>query len=509
MKKCISAVRYGLETLKVSSDRLFNLIETSRGYTGDIYERWLAARIIDVAEADGVGFSQLLVKKFNILMELSEMDGVDIRKDYLKFFCKLIGAEQSDVYTVGFGHYDFFNESRKLDSVDWYTGVDYDEENSFFTDALDSDELKTSIRSGVFPVLLNLSPEGVGKKSDLFLDAKSRGLNLKNIGSALLYRLCLLYDVYGCSESCFCFICPVEFLYDDGNTGIFGELLGRFRVSGYAVSDLNPYFGDYAICVCRPYIDDTRMDGIYLSTGHMGMDGEFEKTSKGKLYTRSRRKMVDTLRAYKAYMKDTVRVENNGKVVGSGIGFQKALGYLNIGSTVSLSTLPLGSSSGNTGESIPITKSNLLEVIGYYGLYKSNEENGCFTDINSIVGGHARFSEMVCNCLPVFLYDYDSLFKGYEVDGEVVENHFSGSSLAALISNAEVNFSFEAKELMGICKYFYTEAAEKGYTAEKLGSMSFLELRKSLVDTEADKMYYQRLSNLKKYISSSYRGVVY
>ena len=46
MKKCLSAVRYGLETLGVSSDKLFHLIETSRGYDGEDYDRW--SRIFSV-----------------------------------------------------------------------------------------------------------------------------------------------------------------------------------------------------------------------------------------------------------------------------------------------------------------------------------------------------------------------------------------------------------------------------------------------------------------------------
>lgn len=69
-----------METLGVSSDKLFHLIETSRGYDGDDYERWLSGKIIEIAEADGVGFSQLLVKKFNILSELAAQDGMEIRE---------------------------------------------------------------------------------------------------------------------------------------------------------------------------------------------------------------------------------------------------------------------------------------------------------------------------------------------------------------------------------------------------------------------------------------------
>ena len=72
MKVANEAIRYGIETLGVSPDEMFSLIESSNGYEGDDYKRWLASEIIKLVENSGMGYSQLLIKKFNIIQELMD-----------------------------------------------------------------------------------------------------------------------------------------------------------------------------------------------------------------------------------------------------------------------------------------------------------------------------------------------------------------------------------------------------------------------------------------------------
>ena len=72
MKNTIDAIKYGLETLKVSPKELNSLIESSKGYDGDDYKRWLANEIIKIAEKDDVGYSQLLAKWFNLIQSIIE-----------------------------------------------------------------------------------------------------------------------------------------------------------------------------------------------------------------------------------------------------------------------------------------------------------------------------------------------------------------------------------------------------------------------------------------------------
>ena len=100
MKYTREAIRYGIETLGVTPDELFSLIESSEGYDGDDYRRWLAARIIEVAERDGVGFTQLLVKKFAITQSLAEEYSDDgIKEEWLEYFNSVFS--NFNVFSVG------------------------------------------------------------------------------------------------------------------------------------------------------------------------------------------------------------------------------------------------------------------------------------------------------------------------------------------------------------------------------------------------------------------------
>ena len=122
MRKAKSAVMYGMETLRVSPDELFKLIESSQGYDGDDYNRWLAGRIIEVAEKDGVQFSQLLAKKFVIVNEILEevSDVQSIKEEFLDIFKSTLNDTLYSVDFEGLG---------EAVEVDWFTGLDLDSEN--------------------------------------------------------------------------------------------------------------------------------------------------------------------------------------------------------------------------------------------------------------------------------------------------------------------------------------------------------------------------------------------
>ena len=61
MKKVEEAIKYALETLKSNPDDLFDLFSTSRDYEGDDYKRWLAKKIIDLAEKEGVAIKRVVM----------------------------------------------------------------------------------------------------------------------------------------------------------------------------------------------------------------------------------------------------------------------------------------------------------------------------------------------------------------------------------------------------------------------------------------------------------------
>ena len=131
-----------------------------------------------------------------------------------------------------------------------------------------------------------------------------------------------------------------------------------------------------------------------------------------------------------------------------------------------------------------------------------------YTDINMLVSGHSKYADLVYNSLPLFLFDIGSEWRGYSVksgdEKRLLKNKFDpfdSPIVKSLLDVAEVHFSFEAKELMSFCRSYY-DKLERDRSL-----MSFSEIRSNVNDEGLDKMYYNALSNLKKYISATYREV--
>lgn len=498
MKKAISAVRYGIETLKVSPDEMFNLISASRGYNGDVYERWLAARIIEVAENDGVGFSQLLVKKFNILSDMAEGEEGEIRKEYINLFCNMLMRNIKDLYTIGFDTYEYLPDENKLDKESFFSGIDYDEVNSFFVENLDSERLKESISNGDFPFLFKFEFESSNKKSDLVADAKSAGIILKNEGSEILYRMIMLERVYGNSENTksFGFVCPISFLYSEENRGIIGEFLKYFEVTGYTIPDLSMFSGKSAFCICKSRLVQAFHPVIRLVD--MKLEGETPILGKlKKLYTYTDTSMFEELKNESSMTSDVVG-EKGGKYYGGVKGNSKAVGYLVLDGGLRLQSCPeVGVDVENI---IPITGRNILLAITYYGLYIANMGTGYFSDVTSILNGHEKFEELAYNCLPLFLFSKDSNFKdlynGDKLVSKNVLNVLDSQIVSRLYEKAEVHFCFEAKELWGIGKSVYSKVSD--------GSLTFSEMLKQLNDKDLLNRYLSVSRNLKGYITSNY-----
>ena len=194
MKRTIEAVKYGIETLGISPNALFDLIKSSNGYDGDDYSRWLANEIIKIAEKDGVGYSQLLVKKFTIISSI--LDGVDvsIKKEWLDFFSSMLGVDSGSVMSINFdGIGTKFEED-----VDWYSDVDLMSEK-FFSEGNLPENLMSNLRGDSeenFAIVAKLESDSCSKNSELFKSAKSVGVVCKNKGSMLLYRMCNLAEAW-------------------------------------------------------------------------------------------------------------------------------------------------------------------------------------------------------------------------------------------------------------------------------------------------------------------------
>lgn len=502
MKKTVSAVKYGMRVLKLTPDELFKLIESSNGYSGDDYARWLASKIIEVSEADGVQFSQLLVKKFNIINEILESATGEqkISEGFLDIFKNSLNK---DLYSVGFEEID-----RTLE-VDWYKGIDLDNENSFFAMQYLPEELQNKLlEDESFSIIMKLSLEPSEKKSDLYLDAKGKGLSLQSKGAMMLYRLCMLVDAFALTKVKFGVLCPVKFLYDNDNLDIIDYLQGVFKVSeGYSMKSVEMSLnalnaGDMAYIVLEPrQFEEECQDGIVLTSISLSEDEPcgFEE-KEVKRYSHSRQSMLNKISEESVKLRDDMMMQSLGNKTSWGKGYQDALGYMNLNGTVTLSTLP---EEGKT--SIAITEDNIKDIIAYFGVTVSREtQYGYQDDLPCLMDGMSDYDELLYNCLPLFLFDYQSGFKDMGIEKHNgkdyrFKNNFSLENSDVVDSLLDVGlpyFSYEAKEVFNLCKDFIEFMNEKG----NYKNLSFQELRACSDDTDINKMYEDRLLKLKETI---------
>lgn len=505
MRKTKAAVRYGMETLKLSPDELFKLIESSQGYEGEDYPRWLAGKIIEVAEEDGVQYSQLLVKKFNIVNELlEEVEGSQVvKEDFLDIFKSCL---HEDLYSV-----DFEGLGKGLD-VDWYNGIDFDSENSFFVKEKLPEDLQEKIfNDEKFSVLFKLASDNANKKSDLYSDAKSQGIFLHSKGAVILYRLCNLVASFDLTNAKFGIMVPVKFLYDPDNYSIIDYMLSFFNVEvGYSMKSievsLNAFnSGDLAFLALTPRRDDEGQDGITLTAITLD-DSELAGFVElnDKRYSKSFTPMLNKITDNSPNLDTLVPYVSANGEVGECNGYSEALGYLNINGNISLTTLPAMSGK----KSIPITEANIKDIIAYYGVTVSRELDwGYSSDIPCLIDGRVGYEELLYNCLPLFLFDYKSKFCRYDElvlpDGDVVSvdnklDVITSDVVKGLLDVGHPYFSFEAKELYNICVDYIN------YTKDNIGisGKTFEELRGMSDNANFNRLYEEKLAILKEYVNN-------
>ena len=333
----------------------------------------------------------------------------------------------------------------------------------------------------------------------------------------MLYRLCNLYDAFNPYESKFALLCSTSFLYSEENKGIINHFLSRFRVDGNVFNDFSKNIysrRDFAFLICSPLSNnDMVQDTIELSRAYILEDGSMEEKGKPISYTFSNESFLGILKSkYKDLMTDKVLGENENGVIEGNLevlvkGNKNALGYLNYGDKVFLTSNPYVYHDGNV-KCIPITRSNLLEIVAYYGVLKSRQCCSVSSSINFLVEGNPKYKEVVFNCLPLFLFDVDSRFRDYgtvKFNGEVVrmQNYFNplkSDILKPVLEKAELNYTFEAKEVYYKCISCLDYVVEK--QPEFLVGSSFNELRKGINDTQIVEGYMAKLDDLKHYINS-------
>lgn len=508
MKNTREAVKYAIETLAVTPEEFFSLVESSNGYEGEDYKRWLANEVIKIAEKDGVGFSQLLVKKFSIIQSLAEESEVTIRPCWLDKLEKLIGID--NIVSI-----DFEGLGAPIEGVNWFEGIDYSTLVSNFTlEVLPEDISNAVVNSEDICFITELSTDAPNKSLDLFQACKNEGIQCKNEGSLMLYRMISMIEAFDCGEQFkFAFLSDVSFLYSPENKGIIKHFLKYFNCTGFTVKSTDLYdgtfvSGKYAFVVCTPRVaGNIQQDCITLAESKL-VNGE-TVDGGSRRYSHSSTKMIEYILKNSVTMTDLVYSETKGKLNTDKVkGSTDALGYMNIDKSgyTWLTCYP----DTDADVYVAIIKSNLSRFILYFGVSKSLGHFGLPCEIPLVVNGCEDYLNLLYNCLPIFLYSTDSKFKSHgsvRVMGEIENlvsqfDHF-GSLVESLLAKGEVHFSFESKELLSICKGFldYLE------TEMKLSStgMTFGDVRKEANHEDLNRSYLSALTNSMDYIKNLYR----
>ena len=182
----------------------------------------------------------------------------------------------------------------------------------------------------------------------------------------------------------------------------------------------------------------------------------------------------------------------------------EVLGYLNI-SRNGMSDCSLTSVKDESAmHSIAINRGNFSDVVVFYSVAISMIGGGISSSIKKFVDGNPMFKVLFYNCLPLFLFGTSSRFKA--VDG--VENKMDvlGSPfIKKLLNEGEMYYSFEAKELLDVCKGFLS------FLSEREGGISsgltFEEVRKEAEHDGLNSAYITALKNLEDNIRLLYRKV--
>lgn len=503
MQKTKEAIKYGLSTMSVTPKELFALIESSNGYDGEDDKRWLTAQIIKIAEKDGVGYSQLLAKWFNIISsieeESSDMTFKDMWVDRIREM-----AGDSLVFTVGMGEENDFGTS--LDDVDWFDGVDITW-NTWFTDEKLPEEVSNALHGGEkVTFVINLDSKMVVKKgSSLVLDAKSNGVICANTGALLMYRLCNMLSAMEYAENFrVILVADTKFLLDRDNIGVIKYFLNHFSYEGFVINSKDLYNSaftseDFAIMSCEARIGSIQSGIVLPKVVGNAVGAESKRYSPGgnmwrKLIESEKISSTCSVPAINAALELSSTVEY---VVG---GYENPLGYIcrdEKSRVAMLTTLPVLYSA-----SAPITVRNLSDVIVYYGVTEALHSAGLPCNIPEVLSGHPEYDALVSNCVPVFLFGLGSNFRDY---GGNLNNKFDieGSDLVSkMLDRASQHFGYETKELMEVCKGFLDYFEKRG---ESMVGKTFAEIRAEANNEELNKVYIEALNRCLGYICTMYR----
>lgn len=479
MKKTVQSVKYVLDNLHLTPDELFQLIETSQGYTGDDYNRWLANQIILVAESEGIPFTELLVKKLKILAQLMSDadDGISELVD------NFISENIDNVDTV----YDFtgISYSRTTESVeefDWFNGI------NLIDGTLSENNTDNSTYVGI------LDSKGIGK-SEITLSAKSMGYSLSSKGAGMLLRFILMDDLLEPINNTYVFISDSAFFKE--NSEITEFFMQRFDlVKSVYLNKLDTMSSSFAsgmnlITIWKSY--SSRRESVDFISAESLVEGGKEKL----FYANKSDLAIDFLTS----SGDSISISEIDYDLSSqgtrDVEESPLNAYLSVNGTQSVADFPISGSS----LVYPISKDNLEEIIVYFAASKSLEGTwGYGRGLGRVCNGLEGYQSLVANCLPIFLFSPNSLFSNSDVKSNFSYNSDLVNDLHDMYSPF---MTFEAKVLWDLVKSYSDAMVNQ---VEGLDGFSFYQIRKGLNNEKFDSEYQKRYESAKNFVKRQLEG---
>ena len=186
------------------------------------------------------------------------------------------------------------------------------------------------------------------------------------------------------------------------------------------------------------------------------------------------------------------------------VNVKDVLGYLNTNTSYGswLSSFP----AGGKGESIPITRENLNDVILYYSVSTALKTFGINETISLPLTGDNGYKKLLYNCIPLFLFSVNSRFRGYKGEKESSFDLERSDLVESLLKAGEVYYSFEANELVDLCKG-YSEFLVKN-CGENISCKCFNDLRLEADYAEFNSLYLSKVRNLCDYVKGLYKEMM-
>ena len=223
MIKISEAVGYSVRALGVSPSEFFKILEEVKTrYDDKKYSHWLAKKVIDYAENNGVAYNELFTKKVRILNDLAGGDDITFNDKFTNFiklkaeeFFKKSGEEYTSISTV---------PSILLDKNVKFSndgGIDLGEENLVWLEG-EGGFLGEVVKKGESALVVLKAGDGRLKKENLLLkNAKQFNIQLINEFDSLLYRLITAVRAVDCSKIKFAILSDCKDFADKGKEELF------------------------------------------------------------------------------------------------------------------------------------------------------------------------------------------------------------------------------------------------------------------------------------------------